>query len=64
MRPLLGQDCICPEGLGRVVEIQVNQYGDITGIRVDTLVKNRGRMWSPDNVKLFRLSPTEDVSNA
>lgn len=61
MTPVLGQECICPDGIGRISEIELNRYGFITGIRVDTYVKNRGCMWDPVNVKVFSLGPTEEI---
>lgn len=62
MIPILGQECICPDGLGRISEIQQNRYGTLTGIRVETYVKNRGCIWNPDNVKVFPIGPTKDIN--
>jgi hypothetical protein len=49
--PILGQEAICPDGLGRVVAFEDNfpeQW-----IQVDTYVDNRGCKWAPYNVTLI-----------
>lgn len=51
--PVIGQECLCPDGLGRVVawcDNFPNQW-----VRVDTYIKNRGCKWAPHNVKLVPL---------
>ena len=49
--PVIGQEALCPDGLGRVQAFEDNfphQW-----IQVETYVKNRGCKWSPHNVKLL-----------
>lgn len=51
IKPIIGQEAICPDGLGRVVA-----YSDrfpYLWIKVDTYVGNRGCEWSPHNVELI-----------
>ncbi len=52
---IIGQECVCPDGLGRVVEVR-NDFPH-TGIKVDTYVNNRGCFWSTDNVKIVPMPP-------
>lgn len=51
--PILGQEAICPDGLGRVSEIEP-LFG---GIRIDTYINNRGCVWDPKNVELIDPRP-------
>lgn len=49
--PIIGQEAICPDGLGRVVA-----YGDVLPspwIQVNTYFNNRGCKWAPENVELI-----------
>lgn len=49
--PILGQEAVCPDGLGRVKSYVDNfptQY-----IEVETYVNNRGCHWAPHNVTLI-----------
>jgi len=49
--PIIGQEAICLDGLGRVVAFKDDfpfQY-----IKVETYVNNNGSEWSPDNVELI-----------
>ena len=49
--PILGQEAICPDGLGRVVEFKdefPHQW-----IKVSTYVNDRQRQWAPTNVELI-----------
>lgn len=50
----IGQEAICPDGLGRISEIK---SGDkiVSEIRVETYIKNRGCLWAADNVMVARL---------
>lgn len=51
--PIIGQEAVCSDGLGRVVAFKdcfPEQW-----IQVDTYVANRSCKWSPDNVKLVRI---------
>ena len=55
--PILGQEAVCPDGLGRVTAFKddfPNQW-----IRVATYVNNRDCEWAPENVKLVRISYEE-----
>lgn len=47
---VIGQECICPDGLGRVNG--VDRFGLIS---VTTYVNNRGCTWAKENVKLVPL---------
>ena len=46
---VVGQECICPDGLGRISEIHPN------GVTVETYMHNRSCHWSRDNVILCPL---------
>ena len=52
MKIIIGQEAICPDGLGRVIACQIeaptNNY-----IQVSTYVKDRGCKWAPHNVTLI-----------
>jgi hypothetical protein len=48
---ILGQEAICPDGLGRVVGFK--DKFPIQWIKVDTYVNNRGCEWAPHNVTLI-----------
>lgn len=50
---IMGQDAICPDGLGCVRNWEVNVQGDITQIQVDTRVNNRSCWWDAVNVTLL-----------
>lgn len=60
---IIGQEAICPDGLGRVVGFELkrqipshthtspsNMY---RWIKIDTYVDNRGCHWAPHNVELI-----------
>ena len=49
---IIGQEAICPDGLGRVSEIEFG-ICDKVNIRIDTYIKNRGCMWASHNVELI-----------
>jgi len=49
-RPILGQEAICPDGLGRVADFG---YGTTEWIRVDTYIDNRSCHWAAHNVELI-----------
>lgn len=49
---VIGQEVICPDGLGRVVAIGKAIAGSC-GIKVDTFVNNRGCFWASHNVELI-----------
>lgn len=48
--PVIGQEAICPDGLGRVVLVQDGPGG---WIRIDTYIGNQSCHWDPDNVELI-----------
>lgn len=51
--PVIGQEAVCPDGLGRVVAFKddfPHQW-----VKVDTYVNNRGCQWAPRNVQLVPL---------
>lgn len=51
--PIIGQEAICPDGLGRVVSFEdnfPNQY-----IEVSTYIKDRQCKWDPKNVTLIKI---------
>lgn len=54
--PVIGQEAICPDGLGRVVDYR-DRFPD-QWILVDTYIRNSGCKWSPDNVELVRINVT------
>ena len=52
--PIIGQEAICPDGLGRVVEYEDN-FPE-RWIKVETYFNNRGCKWAPENVTLITLA--------
>lgn len=56
---IIGQECICPDGLGRVVKI-IPGICNTYKIQVDTYINNLGCKWEEHNVKLV---PILGVSN-
>jgi len=50
---IIGQEAICPDGLGRVVEVGRIMCGKPSYIKVKTYVNNRGCEWAADNVELI-----------
>ena len=50
-KPIIGQEAICPDGLGRVQAFDLGSGHDL--IRIDTYVNNRGCEWAPHNVELI-----------
>jgi len=51
---IIGQECICPDGLGRVAEIIYGVAGAFS-IKVNTYISNRGCNWASYNVELIEL---------
>lgn len=49
--PIIGQEAICPDGLGRVVAFK-DEF-PYQWIQVETYINNRGCTWSPQNVELI-----------
>jgi hypothetical protein len=56
---IIGQECICPDGLGRVVKI-INGPANTINIKVDTYVDNRSCEWSEHNVTLIPIFQQKD----
>lgn len=57
MKPIIGQEAICPDGLGRVSAFGMCVTGLRIGwIQVETYFHNRGCQWDSANVEL--LDPT------
>jgi hypothetical protein len=54
--PIIGQEAICPDGLGRVVAYRDN-FPDCW-VQVETYVNNRGVDWSPESVRLVEIGPS------
>ena len=51
---IIGQECVCPDGLGKVAEI-INGVTGSYSIKVDTYIDNRSCHWASHNVKLVKL---------
>lgn len=54
---VIGQECICPDGMGRVVNFNFTMPHEF--IKVDTYINNRGCEWAPHNVKLIKYELVE-----
>jgi len=50
---IIGQEAICPDGLGRVVEVGKLFCRKPSYIKVKTYINNRGCHWQADNVELI-----------
>lgn len=50
-KPIIGQEAICPDGLGRVIAFDFDSPNK--QIIVSTYIKDRKCCWSADNVKLI-----------
>jgi hypothetical protein len=48
-RPIIGQEAVCPDGLGRVRDVGIGY------IQVDTYYNNRSCKWGEENVQLVEL---------
>lgn len=55
--PVIGQEAVCPDGLGRVVSYQ-DEFPNYW-IMVQTYVHDRGCKWAPENVKLVKINYEE-----
>lgn len=51
--PVIGQEAVCPDGLGRVIAFS-NAFVDAY-IQVQTYVNNRSCKWAPENVELVEI---------
>ena len=49
--PIIGQEAICPDGLGRVIAFKDNLPDQ--WIQVSTYVNDRQCRWAPHNVELI-----------
>lgn len=59
LHPIIGQEAICPDGLGRV-----SAYHDDfphMWIRVDTYINSRNCKWAPENVRLVDIGSTTEA---
>jgi len=61
MKPILGQEAICPDGLGRVTEIEY-VGSQIKFIQVTTYVNDRSCHWDKDNIQLIKPGKMRKVS--
>lgn len=52
---VIGQECVCPDGLGRVAKVTRYQAGGGGTIYVDTYFNNRLCGWDSRNVRLVRI---------
>lgn len=52
-KPILGQEAICPDGLGRVMAFKPPCLPDYGWVQVSTYVNDRSCKWSPHNVELI-----------
>ncbi len=50
--PIIGQEAICPDGLGRVVNFGDDDAGAMW-IEIDTYIRNRACEWDAKNVELI-----------
>lgn len=57
----LGQECVCPDGVGRIVEF-IKGAADALYIKVDTYVENRGCDWHEINVRPIALKFMDKIS--
>ncbi len=58
--PILGQEAICPDGLGRVVAFSLDSTGG--WIQVATYVNNRSCKWDIINVKIVPIGNLIDLT--
>ncbi len=53
-KPIIGQECICPDGVGRVKHFNLNANKCVGNyICVSTYMNNRDCEWAPHNVELL-----------
>lgn len=60
IKPIIGQEAVCPDGLGRVAAFKLD-YPPHDYIKVDTYINNNGRHWAVDSVNLIPICATECV---
>lgn len=51
--PVIGQEAVCPDGLGRVSAFK--DEGPDRWIKIETYYNNRSCHWAPHNVKLVHI---------
>lgn len=56
-KPILGQEAICPRGLGRVTDFKTDDEGVGPYIEVRTYVNDGSRRYRPENVTLVPIFP-------
>lgn len=61
MNIIIGQEAVCPDGLGRVIGVRHGICEKIH-IRVKTYVNNSGCEWDSHNVKLINPLENEDIA--
>lgn len=59
IHPVIGQEAICPDGLGRVSAFK-DEFPD-QWIQVRTYIEDRGCRWAIHNVELVIIGPTKRV---
>jgi hypothetical protein len=57
-KPIIGQECICPDGMGRVVSFDFDVPH--RKIEVATYIKDRHCCWDKDNVTLIPIVTNHD----
>lgn len=57
---IIGQEAICPDGLGRVSRYEYGPTGEIDTIAVDTYIDNRSCHWAAHNVQLVPVRTIPD----
>ena len=58
---VVGQECICTDGLGRVVDWKYF-CSAISRVKVDTYVNNRSCWWDAHNVTLLKIQGIPDAT--
>lgn len=59
--PIIGQEAVCPDGLGRVSAFR-DEF-PYQWIAVETYFNNRGCQWAPENVRLVALNFEDDKAS-
>lgn len=58
-RPVIGQECLCPDGVGRVHHVEF--WGEeVHRVYVDTYINNVRSGWDRRNVKLLKMPEIDD----
>ena len=56
--PIIGQECICPDGLGRVSDY-LSIKNEVQWVKVTTYFENRSCKWDIKNITLIKLNTIE-----